>query len=197
MAIQPSPTQKHVEGGEYLGRFDPLYAPLVASWVRTPQELEWLAPATPPPLTAAKVAAWGKERSNRLLLFTGAGDLPIAYAELNPMLGLSEQMWIGHFLLDPSARGRAWGVRFAQALLAEAFVNQSARDVFLVVFPENERAIRCYERAGFVALGEEKKHFPATGREHLFLRMGVRKSRFAKLAAAGKVNAEPLLIRRP
>jgi hypothetical protein len=31
--------------------FDVLHAPQIAAWVRSEEELAWLAPGTPPPLT--------------------------------------------------------------------------------------------------------------------------------------------------
>ncbi len=176
----------------HLTDFTDDYASFVASWVRSEAELLWLAPGTPPPLTAEKVAAWKQERRERLLLWNGRDDHPIAYAELNDMPHARFQMWIGHFLLNPAHRGRAWGVRFAQALLARAFLECGASDVLLVVFPDNVRAIRCYERAGMIEMGQERKRFKTTGREHLFTRMGINRGRYRRLVAAGKMPADPL-----
>jgi ribosomal protein S18 acetylase RimI-like enzyme len=101
-------------------------------------------------------------------------------------------MWIGHFLVDPMERGRLRGVRFAQALLARAFTNHAASEVLLVVLPDNAVAIRCYERAGFVIVGEERKYFETTRREHRFLRMGIQRDRYRKLVSAGKSPRDPL-----
>lgn len=176
----------------YLTQFVDARAALVASWVSSDSELLWLAPGTLPPLTPEKVLAWSAERRQRLMLCDGRDDLSIAYAELNEMPGNRQQRWIGHFLLSPAHRGRGWGVRFAQALLAHAFVELGAADVLLVVFPDNLRAIQCYERAGFIDLGQERKLFKTTGREHLFTRMGISRSRFFRLADAGRLPAEPL-----
>lgn len=178
--------------GPCLTQFADDRASLVASWVISDLELLWLAPGTLPPLTPEKVLAWTAERRQRVMLCDGRDDVPVAYAELNEMPGNRHQRWIGHFLLNPAHRGRGWGVRFAQALLAHAFVQLHATDVLLVVFPENKRAIQCYERAGFIELGQERKLFKATGREHLFTRMGISRSRFVRLTDAGKLPAEPL-----
>ncbi|HKQ46935.1 MAG TPA: GNAT family protein [Phycisphaerae bacterium] len=199
----------------YLSPFTPDFAPLVASWVRTAQELTWLAPGTPPPVTAEKVAAWGEDRKNRYLFWanspspyegegrggvsspspTRAGvkaDLPAGYAELNEIPNQPAHLWIGHFLIDPSRRGRSLGVRFAQALLARAFVELAAREVVLVVFPDNKKAIRCYERAGMLQSGHERKFFKATNAEHQFLRMAMTRTRFHRLAASGRIEGRPL-----
>jgi RimJ/RimL family protein N-acetyltransferase len=171
-------------------------APLIVSWVRNDQELTWLAPGTPPPLTAEKVIAWGKTRDRRFMLSSEGRIDPLAYGELNHMPERPDQMWIGHFLVDPAYRGRAYGRLFAQALLALAFAKLSARDVSLVVFPDNTAAVRCYHNAGMVLLGEERKHFPTTGREHLFLRMGITASQYWQLVAQGLLSAEALPLRQ-
>lgn len=106
-------------------------------------------------------------------------------------------MWIGHFVIDPDRRGQSLGARFAQALLARAFTEYAAKEVVLVVFPENRRAIGCYERAGMLLVGQERKYFKTTGAEHLFLRMAITRGRFQRLAAAGRFDGRPLPLRNP
>ncbi len=93
-------------------------------------------------------------------------------------------MWIGHFLLDPTYRGQSYGIRFAEALLATAFLEYNVSDVLLVVFPDNIPAVRCYQRVGMEIKGTERKFFKATGREHLFLRMAINLNHYRQLAAA-------------
>ena len=176
----------------HLSPFVSDFAPLVASWVRSAQELTWLAPGTPPPLTAEKVAAWGEDRHNRFLFWTAGENEPAGYAELNDIPNQPAHLWIGHFIIDPARRGHSLGVRFAQALLARAFTELAAKEVVLVVFPENRRAIACYERAGMVQSGHERKFFKATGAEHHFLRMSMTRSRFHRLASSGRIEARPL-----
>jgi RimJ/RimL family protein N-acetyltransferase len=195
----------------HLSPFAAPFAPLVASWIRTTQELIWLAPGTVPPLTAEKVALWGDERRNRFLFWDGAGGMgvspvngregratdPSGYGELNEIPDQPAQFWIGHFVIDPGRRGQSLGVRFAQALLARAFVEYAAKEVVLVVFPDNQRAISCYERAGMQLVGQERKYFKATGAEHLFLRMSISRRRFERLAANGRIEGRPLVLRNP
>jgi len=165
-----------------LTNFDDSFAPLIVGWVLNFRELTWLAPRTVPPLTAEKVIAWGTERRRRHLFWTGGAPNPVGYAELNEMPTRDDQMWIGHFILDPTVRGRGIGTQFARALIARAFFEFGARDVVLVVFPDNHNAIACYERAGMVTLGSEVKTFETTGRQHTFTRMGISRGRFEKLA---------------
>jgi len=169
-------------GGPYLTAFDDIYAARVASWVRSWEELIWLAPATPPPLSAEKIMAWGRDRPDRYLYWSGDDDGPCAYAELNIMAEFQRQRWVGHFLVDPAVRGRGLGVAFMHALLDRAFAEYAAEAVSLVVFPGNMSAIRCYQKAGFVELGTERKFFESTRQSHDFLRMGIDLARYRKLA---------------
>ncbi len=175
--------------GPRLSLFDPIHAPLIVSWVRSERELTWLAPGTAPPLTLEKVTAWGSTSDRRFLFWRGELVQPVAYAELNNMPERSNQMWIGHFLVDPVHRGRRVGTRFAQALLGYAFQRFGAQEVLLVVFPGNVGAIRCYQHAGMNPLGYERKHFVATDREHVFLRMGINAATYQDLLSAGRMPA--------
>jgi RimJ/RimL family protein N-acetyltransferase len=176
----------------FLSAFQPAHAATVANWVCNDEELEWLAPATPAPLTAEKVIAWGQERRRRILLWIEGHPRPCAYGELNDMPQRAGGLWIGHFIVDPAQRGRGLGRRFVQAMLAQGFLQLGAGDVSLVVFPDNRQAVRCYEQAGLTILGTERKHFPATDREHEFLRMGIDAAEYRRQVAAGRIDGRLL-----
>ncbi len=171
-----------------LSAFDVLHAPAVASWITSDRELTWLAPATPPPLTAAKVAAWGRGQSHRLLLWIEASADPVGYAELNKMPRRPDRMWIGHCVLDPNYRGRGLGKRFVQALCCRAFRELAAIDVSLVVIPENRSAIACYQKCGMIIDGRERKHFETTRRSCDFLRMSIDLRQFNQRYTAERLS---------
>lgn len=175
--------------------FDRLYAQQVSSWVLSDRELEWLAPGTLAPLTAHKVAAWGGNGSNRFLYWREGDDSPGAYGELNRMPDRTDQMWIGHVVVAPDRRGRAYGADLSAALVNRAFVVHRVSAVLLVVFPENEHAVRCYKRIGMVEMGRERKRFKTTRREYTFLRMGMDGRRFRALVACGVLSGRPLSVR--
>lgn len=162
-----------------LSHFDPLFAPTIASWPRNKSELMWLAPGTRAPLTAAKVVGWAKPGGYRLLYWAG-GPTPAGYAEVNPMHGMRGQWWIGHFVIDPNLRGRGLGRRFFHELVRIAFESLAAEQMLLVVFPENEAAIRCYEHGGMTVEGREQKRFANTRQRYTFLRMAMRRLRYQK-----------------
>lgn len=150
--------------------FDKLYAPMVARWVDGEAELFQLAPGTQPPLTAAKVVGWTSTGACPLLLWAENDQDPCGYAELNGVSGNPDTLWLGHLLLRPDLRGQGWGGRFVELLVAQAFERMGATSLVLVVFPENEPAIRCYLGHGFVVRREEFHRF-AGRKRHRMLRM--------------------------
>lgn len=153
--------------------FDPRYATVIAQWVKTEEELRWLAPSTQGPLTAAKVTGWIKSGGVAIVLI-GEGDTPpIGYGELNPMHGETDHVWLGHVVIHPDHRGRATGQAFVRALLDHAFTRFSAKRVSLIVFPDNTAALRCYRRVGFRHVGEECHRFGDTGPKHRLLRLEI------------------------
>lgn len=171
VSFRPSP---RVQSGRYLlADFDPLFARLVASWVRDDHELFWLAPKTPPPLTAEKVVAWPGPDGSPLLFYRQGTVEPCGYLELNPMPGSKDHLWLGHCLIRPSLRGLGLGHLVVNLMLEEAFVEREASSVSLVVFPGNDPAVRCYVANGFTAVGEQLKFFPTTGRRHRMLEMRI------------------------
>lgn len=174
--------------------FDSVFAPTIASWVRSDRELLWLAPRTRPPLTSAKVMAWARDRSSRILLWDAASASPVGYAELNEMPGERDHLWIGHLLASPQVRGRKIGHRFVHALLCRAFQDLMVRQVSLVVFPDNIAAIRCYEANGMQHAGREFKYVKETGARHEFLRMALTHRRFETLTREGVLPQRSILF---
>jgi RimJ/RimL family protein N-acetyltransferase len=145
-----------------------LYGDLIASWVRTDEDLRWLAPGTPPPLTGPKIAGWRKPGGSSLVAFEGRSAYPVCYGELNPMRHEADHYWIGHVIVDPALRSCGIGKAFVRLLLSHAFGTRAARKVSLVVFPDNRAAIHCYESCGFRRVGDESHRFaPGGGPERL------------------------------
>ncbi len=160
------------------------HAGVIASWVREARELLWLAPATPPPLTAEKVDGWSRAEQHRFVVWESIPGRAAAYVELDYLTPTHEQMWVGHLVIAPGMRGRGLSVVITESLLELAFERFLAQQVLLLVFPENTRAVRCYERVGFRRAGEEIKHFEHRGRSESLLRMAIDRGRYRRLASA-------------
>jgi RimJ/RimL family protein N-acetyltransferase len=165
------PAQTH--SAYALQPFDTRLAHIIAGWARTPEELFWLAPKTPPPLTAAKVLAWPGDSGRPLLLYRQGDPAPLGYCELNPMPGEPEHLWIGHCVIGPQQRGQGLGRMLVGMVLERAFAQPHVRRVSLVVFPENVAAIQCYRACGLLTAGEPVKYFHTTGRQHRMVQMTI------------------------
>lgn len=158
----------------WLEAFQPGRAELVVSWVQSRQESFWLAPRTPPPLTATEIVGWQGPGRSAHTLFTPDYPVPVGYGELNVLNGAARTYWLGHLIVAPAQRDRGYGLQLTRLLLRQAFSRHGAREVSLVVFPENRAAIRCYRAAGLRDDGCERHEFPAYGVQVELLRMVTR-----------------------
>lgn len=162
------------QGQLRLRPFDPLYATEITRWVETEQELRWLAPSTPQPLTADKVAGWKKPGGSALVLTRNGNAEPIGYGELNPMHKETHHLWLGHVMIRPDQRGRGAGQALVRALVKCAFNQLFATRVSLIVFPDNTTAVRCYRRVGFSIVGREYHRFGGAGTRDRLLRLEIK-----------------------
>lgn len=172
MALAPK-TQPTSSPAYRLEPLDPVLAPLIASWCSEGIEALWLAPRTPPPITADKVLGW-KEEGRTPLVMVAADDTPVGYGELNVLRHRRREFWLGHLLVDPSLRGRGLGTTLTRLLVEKSFRELGARRVSLVVFPENHAAIAAYKAAGMHFDGYETHHFAAYARRFELIRMDIR-----------------------
>ncbi len=142
----------------------------VASWVLSPIETYWLAPRTAPPIRAQTVRDWRGPGRTQWLLEDQRG-CAVGYGEVNVLHGARREFWLGHLIVNPARRGLGFGAELTRRLLQYARDSLLACRVVLVVFPENQAAIRCYESAGLTADGYETQHFAGYGRRGKLLRM--------------------------
>jgi len=151
--------------------FRPECAPRVASWVRDEQEAYWIAPRTPPPITAGTVLSWSSPARRALLLMQTGQSAPLGYGELNLLDAVQGSYWLGHLLIDPQRRGCGLGRALTHLLLQRAFSHLGARRVCLVVFEENAAAVACYRAAGLHPDGHEWHYFAPYQRRARLMRM--------------------------
>ena len=151
--------------------FEPQFAPIVASWVESSDELLQLSPSTPPPLTQAKVMEWNRSNGEPFLFFSNDLNEPVGYGELNSLQNKLGWFWLGHVIVRKDLRGSGLGQSFVKALARFAFEKRSAKRLALIVRPSNEAAVRCYENAGFIVTGEESRRIGNSGPRQRMLRM--------------------------
>lgn len=155
MSIAPGEPETRYQ----LTAFRPRFAETIAAWPLSKDELRWLAPSTPPPLTAEKVRTWPRAGGFALAYVERGSTTPIAYGEINPMRHQPDHFWLGHIVVSPDFRGHGIGRAFTFELTDYAFTRLCASRVSLVVFPDNEAAIRCYTSSGFRMTGTESHRF--------------------------------------
>jgi RimJ/RimL family protein N-acetyltransferase len=177
MAVQPlerrvlAPTHR-------LLPLTPAGAHVIARWPRSNGEAFWLAPRTPPPITADKIVNWAAPGRQQLVLFEigpapDAEAQPVAYGELNVLNIEAAEYWLGHLIVDPLRRGQGLGAVLTRLLVQRATTTLGARRISLVVFPENKAAVRCYQQAGFQSEAHETHYFPIYIRRARLLRMAL------------------------
>ncbi|ALE82527.1 MULTISPECIES: spermidine N1-acetyltransferase [unclassified Pseudonocardia] len=76
-------------------------------------------------------------------------------------------------IVAPAFQGRGLAARATAGALDYAFGVLNLHKVYLVVDIENTRAVRAYERTGFVVEGELREEYFASGRYHDAYRMAV------------------------
>lgn len=154
-----------------LRAFDPADAETVVGWISSLDEAYLVAPRTPPPITAISIRAWRGPGHHPFILVDCHTAEAIGYGEVNLLNARRREYWLGHLIIAPAQRGRGYGVALTRRLLEFAFVRCNASAASLVVFQDNERAIRSYRAAGMVDDGYEQHHFPAYGKQESLLRL--------------------------
>jgi RimJ/RimL family protein N-acetyltransferase len=147
----PCITFRPITGNDMPMLFDWLTRPHVAEWWDSPATLadtiaEYDPHVTPDPTTRAYIA-----------LSDGA---PMGYIQSYVAISGGGGWWtnvtdpgmrgIDQFLADCSHLGRGLGTAMVSAFVAQLFEDPAVTRVQVDPHPSNARAIRCYEKAGFV-----------------------------------------------
>lgn len=133
--------------------------PMLLDWLKRPHVAQWWGPA--PSLTELeKDYLCGSSTLAYIALFDGA---PLGFVQSYVAMGSGDGWWdevsdpgrrgIDQFLADGEALGRGLGSRMVSAFVDRLFEDPAVSSVQTDPSPDNERAIRCYRRAGFVAQG--------------------------------------------
>ena len=112
----------------------------------------WCAGRLPFPLTEDKfqdmLETSEREWGSFGYIFTEDSGQPVGFLLYN----INEEEDYGfasYILVDSSLRGKGYGTQMLKLLLQYAFLITNVAEVRLNVFDINERAKRCYEKAGF------------------------------------------------
>ena len=90
--------------------------------------------------------------------------VPAGFAQSYVVMGAGDGWWVDErdpgargmdaFLAEEALLGRGWGSAMVRAFAARLFADSSVTIIQADPSPDNQRAIRCYRRAGFLTLGE-------------------------------------------
>jgi aminoglycoside 6'-N-acetyltransferase-1b/aminoglycoside 6'-N-acetyltransferase-2 len=134
--------------------------PMLHEWLNRPHIVEWWGGERP----TLEAVRWKYHprvlAQERVTPYIGLlGDTPFAYAQSYVALGAGGGWWEEE--TDPGARGidqsigypellgRGLGTRLVRALVILLFSDPSVTRIQTDPAPDNTRAIRCYEKAGF------------------------------------------------
>lgn len=139
--------------------------PMLHEWLIRPHIVQWWGGEAARPSWADveadyRPSAMAKEGVAPYIAMLG--DEPIAYAQSYVALGSGDGWWedetdpgvrgIDQSLADASRLGQGLGTLLVRALVARLFEDPAVTKIQTDPAPESLRAIRCYEKAGFVAL---------------------------------------------
>lgn len=134
--------------------------PMLHDWLNRPHIVEWWGGERP---TLDEVR---EQYSPRVLMearvtpYIGMlGDRPFAYAQSYVALGSGGGWWedvtdpgvrgIDQSIAEPELLGRGLGTKLVRALVDRLFGDPAVTRIQTDPAPQNLRAIRCYEKAGF------------------------------------------------
>jgi len=134
--------------------------PMLHGWLNRPHIVRWWGGARP---TLGQVRAHYLPRvlgEQRVTPYIGMlGDTPFAYAQAYVALGAGDGWWenetdpgvrgIDQSIADSGLLGQGLGTRLVRVLVDIVFGDPRVTKIQTDPAPDNLRAIRCYEKAGF------------------------------------------------
>jgi RimJ/RimL family protein N-acetyltransferase len=138
--------------------------PLLHQWILRPHVAEWWdRPASLAEIEEEYGPLVGGHSTTRPYIVLG-NDAPIGFIQSYVAMGSSDGWWpderdpgvrgIDQFLAHPEQLGRGLGTAMVTAFVRRLFSDPAVTRIQTDPSPRNRRAIRCYEKAGFHAVGE-------------------------------------------
>lgn len=155
-------------------------AVLFSKWGRDGEYVR-LLDSDPPRLWSAKaIKGWiekdlGKEPPEviNFMIHTLAEDQPIGFIGLDGINWIHGEAWLGIGIGDRSFWGQGYGTEAVRLILKYAFDELNLYRISLNVFAYNERAIRAYQKAGFINEGRARDALKRDGKRSDMVFMGI------------------------
>jgi RimJ/RimL family protein N-acetyltransferase len=103
----------------------------------------------------------------------GANTVPIGFISLDEINHVSGDCWVGVGIGDRENWSKGYGTDAMRVILRYAFCMLNLHHVSLSVFDYNPRAMRSYEKAGFVREGVEPQFLEREGKRFDIILMGI------------------------
>jgi len=151
---------------------EPEDVPLLLRWINGSAALEWLQRRLP--LTRRQEQAWAARAATdpqmpTFIIQTHRGvDIGVLGLQLESNRGI-----FGIAIHEPRYWARGYGQDAVEVAVDAAFRVLPLRRIELLVLPDNTRAIRCYEKAGFTREGELRNYIYNRGRMQDMIIMSV------------------------
>jgi RimJ/RimL family protein N-acetyltransferase len=128
---------------------------------------------------------WLEKHMDDFVSFTIYGkedtEKPIGFVSLDGIKWLSRDAWVGIGIGERDYWGKGYGTEAMRLILRHAFCQLNLHRVSLSVFDYNQRAIRSYEKAGFVREGLLPQFLEREGRRYDLILMGILRSEWKDL----------------
>ena len=157
-----------------------LHAKAWSQWLRN-SEYMLLLDTDPPVLwSEQKIKAWVEKELEKddpgefyFMIHTLQDDRLIGFLSLNTLMWNHGDAWLAIGLGEADLWGKGYGSDALQLALRYAFDELNLHRVTLSVFEYNPRAIRAYQKAGFVEEGRVRGSFLRQGRRWDEIYMGI------------------------
>jgi RimJ/RimL family protein N-acetyltransferase len=106
----------------------------------------------------------------------GEGAAPVGFIGLSGINRVAGDGWVGIGIGDRDNWGKGYGTDAMRVMLRYAFCMLNMHHVSLSVFEYNQRAIRSYEKAGFVREGVEPQYLERDNQRYDVILMGILRS---------------------
>jgi RimJ/RimL family protein N-acetyltransferase len=159
-ALEPSDLDRTRKWHNDPGLYEMLVSPF--RYVSRAAEEEWIRRKAAYSQTEIQLAICLKE-----------GDQHIGNIHLTGIDWVARHAGVGIFIGEEEHWSKGYGQQAMRLILRHAFNDLGLRRVYLVVLDNNDRAIRAYEKCGFVVEGRLRRHAYKQGRFRDLIFMGI------------------------
>lgn len=162
-------------------------AELVSAWANDSEFDRFLDADPAVPYTAKSFQEFAEKEGENWMEFMiclPPEDKPIGFVGLSSFDWVARNCWVGIGIGERDLWGKGYGTDAMRIILRLAFRELNLNRVNLSVFAYNPRAIRSYEKAGFVVEGAARGFLHRDGKRSDLVYMGVLRREWEQLPAS-------------